>query len=179
VTKANDRIFGATPQLHSFARELVAAGTPAIVAMRESVDVHDANLFAELFYKDLFAQLQGLFALRANPAIPKPLLFPEVAWLRAIHEARCRLSHALDRQPDSSVEWTYPVVYVNRDELRFHLREPRLNVISPSTRLELVTQLDILRGARAALDPMVEPEASDKRADLDTQISQLERQLVA
>ena len=168
----------AAPHLHSLAKQLVAAGVPAVVAMRESVDVSDANLFSEHFYPHLFAQLQAVFTVRnAQPASAK-LPFQEVVWVRAVHEARRRLSSERGRSPDSSAQWTLPIVYVHRDELFLHPRQlkPAFE-LSPAARLEKVTQLDLLRQIRATMDPVVDDDAKLQRSQLDQQIQQIEDEL--
>jgi hypothetical protein len=165
------------PQLHSLASGLVAAGIPAVVAMRESVDVSDANLFAKDFYPKLFAQLQGIFALRDNPAIPKPLPFQEVVWVRAVHEARRQLSLARGRKPDSSAQWTYPVVYVYPHGLILHPGHLKSETLSELKRQELLAQLDLLRELRDKANYVIDAEALVRRAELDTKIRELEAQL--
>lgn len=165
------------PQLHSLANELVTAGVPAVVAMRESVRVIDANLFTAHFYPDLFTHLQAVFALRNVPAPPDPLPFPEVLWVRAVHGARRQLSLASQRKPDSSAEWTYPVVYVHSDELVLHPRELKAATLSPEQRQGLNATLDLLRALRAPLAYATDAAAASRRSELDAEIQQIEAQL--
>jgi hypothetical protein len=166
------------PQMHSLARDLVAGGVPAVVAMRESVDVNDANLFSEHFYPALFAQLQAVFTLKNRPDAPKPLPLDELVWVRAVDIARRQLSVSPPRQPDSSAEWTYPVVYVHRDELKLYSRNVRVPALTQERRLELLAELGMLRSVRSALDVAPDAEPAE-RNKLDAQIAQLEAQLAA
>lgn len=140
------------PQLHSLARDLVARGIPAVVAMRESVDVNDANVFAQHFYQDVLARLTGIFALRNGPAVLQKITMPELLCVHAVDTARRRLAKQ-PRQPDTSVEWTFPVIYLHRDELVLHVREIAVSRLSESERLALVTQLGVLLDMQGAIHP--------------------------
>jgi hypothetical protein len=164
------------PQLHSLARDLVAAGVPAVVAMRESVEVNDANLFAQHFFTALFPQLKAMFDMRNNPAVPHTLRFSELVWLRAVDAARRQLSTASNRVAGSSAEWTFPVLYVHRDPLDLYPRV--LKPLTTAERLGLLTQLDVLRAVRMTLDMASEAEEIARRAKLDADIRLLEAQLV-
>jgi hypothetical protein len=166
-----------TAHLPSFAQQLAVAGTPAVVAMRESVEVSDANLFSQLFYDDLLTQLRSIFAWRNGAAGQPARSFPELIWLRAIHRARLRLSSEMERRPDSSLEWTYPVVYVNRDELKLFPRDPKFSALSESQRLQLVAELDFLREARSAVNPIIDAEAAQERAKLEARIDEIQRKI--
>jgi hypothetical protein len=166
------------PQLHSLARDLVAAGVPAVVAMRESVEVNDANLFAEHFYPALFAQLNSTFAARNMKPPQNHIPFQEIVWVKAAHEARRKLSSSSQRLPDDSLAWTYPVVYVNRDQLHLHPRELEAAVmLTAQERLELIAKLDLLRAIREPLTLAIDAEASKRRTDIDVEIHQIEVQL--
>jgi hypothetical protein len=164
-----------SPQLHSLARNLVAAGVPAVVAMRESVEVNDANLFAKHFYTMLFPQLKAVFDLRNNPAASRPMTFQELVWLRAVDEARRQLSLAPNRIADSSAEWTYPVVYVHRDALELHPRV--VKALPAAERATLITKLDFLRNMRAAQELGNSPDDVARRAQIDADIHAIEVQL--
>src|SRR5262249_41464511 len=165
-----------SPQLHSLARDLVAAGVPAVVAMRESVDVNDANLFAEHFYTALFPQLKAIFDMRNNPAMPKTLPFSEMVWVRAVDIARRELSVTANRVAVSCAEWTFPVLYVHRDPLELYPRV--LKPLTATDRLGIITQLDVLRAIRTTLELATDAENLARRAKLDADILALEAQLV-
>jgi hypothetical protein len=163
------------PQLHSIARDMVAQGVPAVVAMRESIHVDDAHLFADHFYPDLFTQLNAIFGARNRNPRPPTVLFPEILWVRAAHKARRELSSARNRIPEAWAEWTYPVVYINRDKLHLH---PRAGVIlTVDQRLELMATLDVLRSIREPLRFSTDPEAAQEQARLNIEINQIEAQL--
>jgi len=166
------------PQLHSLARDLVAAGVPAVVAMRESIQVDDAHLFAEHFYPALVAQLNSIFSIRNMKSPPDPIPFQEIVWVQAVHEARRKLSSFRERQPDGSVEWTYPVVYINRDRLHLHPRELKAAaILTVPQRLELMAKLDLLRSLRDTFRLATDPEAEKEGARMDLEIHQIEAQL--
>lgn len=163
----------ATPQLHSMAREIVAANVPAVAAMRESVDVSDANVFSEHFYGGLLPQLKATFALVLK-APAKTLKFQEIVWVRAMHRARRELIKG-DRKPESSVQWTYPVLYVHRDDLELAHRE--LNPLSQDQRVELLAEVDMMRALRSTYDLTQDPEAPEQIAKLDVRIREIEQLL--
>jgi hypothetical protein len=163
-----------TPQLHSLARDLVAMGVPAVVAMRESVEVNDAHLFAQHFYASLLPQIKVIFDGRKHQT--SPVLFPELVWIRAVHEARRQLSIAINRVADSSAEWTYPVLYVHRDVLELHPCELKASSLTSEKHLELLTQLDLLRELRAPLELAKDEPSKARRANLEAQIELIEKQ---
>jgi hypothetical protein len=166
------------PQLHSLARDLVAAGVPAVAAMRESIQVDDAHLFAEHFYSALFAQLNSIFSVRSMNPPPDPIPFQEIVWLQAVHEARRKLSSFRERLPEGSVEWTYPVLYVNRDRLHLHPRDlTAVAILTAPARLELLSKLDLLRAIREPLVLATDADAVNRRASIDAEIHQIEAQL--
>ena len=167
------------PQLHSIARNLVIhAGVPAVVAMRESIHVDDAHLFAEHFYPDLLAQLNSIFAFRNENPSRDPIEFPELIWVRAVHKARRELSWARQRVPEAWAEWTYPVVYVNRDYLHLHPRQPTAaKTLTEAERLALIAELDVLRSLRDNYRRATDPAAVRERANIDIDIHQIEARL--
>jgi hypothetical protein len=167
-----------TALLHSFAQQLVAGGAPAVVAMRESVDVADANQFTRLFYDDLLVHLQPLFEKRAQVAAGSAALpFPELALLRPISRARVKLLEATRRKPEESIEWSFPVLYVHRDELKLLPRAPKFSQLTDDERRELVAELDFLRETRGALDSLIDAESAQERAKLDQQIAEIQRKI--
>ncbi len=162
------------PQLHSIARDLVYNGVPAVVAMRESVQVDDAHLFAEFFYPKLFEQLSSVFADRNTVPPPNEIVSPELLWVNAAHEARRKLGSTRDRSPEAWPEWTYPVIYIHRDKLHFHPAQPAL---TEAERLELRARLDLLRSLRDNFKLANDPEAEKERANSDLEIHQIEAKL--
>lgn len=143
--------------LHSLARDLVIAGAPAVVAMRESVSVIDANLFTEKFYNSLFPDLSRELATPAVAAAgPQGYPISESLWVSALFDARQHLSTLEGRQADSSPQWTYPVMYVNRDELRLIAPQPAPAAGAPAAMSDddkraLRYKLDMLQQLRAPM----------------------------
>jgi hypothetical protein len=161
----------AAPQLYSMARELVIAGTPTVVAMRESVEVIDANVFTQEFYAKLLPQLAQQFRKRSLGTTPEA--FDEMIWVRAVHYARQALVHM---NPDTCAAWTYPVVYVHRDKLTLEARD--LHPLTPDERLRITSELDLLRTLRATLEfNLGSTEVKQQRTGLDDQITALEQQI--
>jgi hypothetical protein len=163
--------------LHSLARDLVAAGVPAVVAMRESITPDDAHLFAEHFYRSLLTQLERIFALSDDWMPSESFLLPEIVWVEAVHEARRQLSAYPGRIPDSSIEWTFPVLYIHRDELKLRKRVLSTSVLPLAKRRELLTQLEMLRAIRVPLAHSADEEAVMQLKRLDAEIQQIETEL--
>lgn len=100
----------------SIARELVKAGLPAVVAMREIITDVEANAFTRAFYGELLLQLRACFGGAAAEA--DAITVPDETWLDALLLAR----QALKPQtvlPANALEWTLPMIYVRRGGLRF------------------------------------------------------------
>jgi len=164
-----------TPHLHSLAKDLVKARVPAVIAMREPIRVEHAHLFALHFYFELFDKLQKVFADRKEHLPPDPVSFEENTWVGAVHKARRELSRDKGRIAEDWPEWTYPVVYVNRDELQLHPKDitPAVAALTADDRLELQTELDVLRETRDKLGGAGAPHTK-----LDVRIHEIEAKLV-
>ncbi len=98
----------------SLANSLVAAGFPAALGMRESIDVETAHRLCESFYP---AVLRLIGAIReGGPAV-------EVEWATALYEARSGLinSCAKGALPQTAARasktWTVPVLYMRREPI--------------------------------------------------------------
>lgn len=104
----------------SIARELVKAGLPAVVAMREIITDKSANAFTSSFYAELFVRLRA--CLDAHPAGDNgPIEVPDDTWLDALFHARQALNPA-GMLPADALEWTLPLIYVRRGGLQFTRR---------------------------------------------------------
>jgi hypothetical protein len=141
--------------------------------MRESIQVKDAHLFADHFYPTLFAQLNGILSVRNRKSPPPSIPFSEMLWVRATQAARRNLTQ--NRAPEDFTEWTFPVVYVSEDELHVHPRE--IKVLSADERLELISQLDVLRSVRETLKFATDADAAQERKNINEEIHQIENQL--
>jgi len=160
------------PQIHSMACELVNNGTAAVVAMRESVDASDANLFAKEFYTSL---LQGLRTYFEHRHIVQVAPFEDLVWVRAVHGARQKLVKPGD-DPDQCAVWTFPVVYVHRDGMTLRARE--LRPMSEDERLRLTSELDFFRNLRGTLEFNADSQdIRQRRKSLDEQIQVIEDQI--
>lgn len=96
----------AKPGLQSMAARVVAAGVPAVVAMMEPVDAHDAHEFTRAFYPAAFEILrQADEALASQPDA-------RVEWAPAMYYARRAISQLDGRSAESSHEWSLPVLYL-------------------------------------------------------------------
>lgn len=165
------------PNLHSMAKTLVTDGVPAVVAMRESIDVSDANLFTEYFYTSLLKQLDPVYTLRAAAVAAKaPIPFPELAWMRATDSARRELSKA-PRDAGTDSQWSYPVLYVHRDELNLEPRDLSASKISVEERTEILVQLEILRRMVETMRSGVDAATDEKRREFESRIHELEARL--
>ncbi len=104
----------------SIARELVKAGLPAVVAMREIITDKSANAFTSSFYAELFVRLRA--CLNAHPAGNNgPITVPDDTWLDALFHARQALNPE-GMLPADALEWTLPLIYVRRGGLQFTRR---------------------------------------------------------
>lgn len=102
----------------SIARELVKAGLPAVVAMREIITDAAASVFTKAFYAELLTQLRACLAANAG-GDDEPIAVPDETWLGALFYARRALK---PDQPANALEWTLPLIYVRRGELLFKRR---------------------------------------------------------
>jgi len=99
----------------SLANSLVAAGFPAALGMRESIDVETAHLLCEFFYPAVFELIGSV------PEGGRPL---EIEWAAALHEARSGLvnSSAGGALPQAAAKasktWTIPVLYTRREPIQ-------------------------------------------------------------
>ncbi|HWL40980.1 MAG TPA: CHAT domain-containing protein [Gemmatimonadaceae bacterium] len=159
-----------TPNLHSLARSLVTSGVPAVVAMRESIDVADGNLFTQSFYRSLLKQLSDeVFALYPAPAsATDPLCVPELLWMKATDEARRGLSQVPGRDPATHSQWTYPVLYIYRDELRLERRDRAQVEATLEQKVEKAVPLALLNQLFESMRPGADPASDRKRREVAT-----------
>jgi hypothetical protein len=165
--------------VRSIARNLVARGVPAVVAMRESVASFDANLFTGTFYAALVDELIRHLPPDPVPAGADPTPLPESVWLRALQPSRLAIHSAprgtppAKRTPADSPEWTLPMVYVRRGGLRL-TPTPLTQDPDLAGQEDLHAALTQLRDARRQLAQVGMPE--DVLRQIDDKIAQLERQ---
>lgn len=158
----------AEQELSSFARTLVTTiKVPAVVAMRETVKVEDANVFCGTFYKALLREIKQSLA-----SVEK---FSEIEWVRALYEPRYALckTYAAGVLPvkaaADSKEWTLPVIYVRSPHFK-------LRAVSSQSLMSKQDQamLDMIQQVLADLPPDLPAEVRDpiqkKIAELKTSL---------
>ena len=168
---------GAQPAqlLNSLAKALVQKGVPAVVAMREPVEVADANFFTEHFYLSLLNELEkGIATIAAKTGPTESVELEELLWMRPTDNARQKLSEAFDRIPNDNSQWSQPVLYVYRGEVFVEKREPSTRAISKEEKAEVAAQLRTLRVFYDGMRPGVDAEMDEKRQALSDSIQQLE-----
>ncbi|HYW30094.1 MAG TPA: CHAT domain-containing protein [Gemmatimonas sp.] len=174
----------ASGNVRSIARQLVARGVPAVVAMRESVESFDANLFTGAFYDVLTESIMQY--LPSDPVAPdaEPTAMPESVWLRALQPSRQAIHEALRGDPPSKylpadmVQWTLPMLYVRRGGLTL-----KPTALTHDADLEgqvnIHSELTQLRDARRQLTGLGMPAEAlklidDKIADLEQQVQKVD-----
>jgi hypothetical protein len=170
---------GATPatNLHSIARDLVVSGAPVVIAMRESVDVVDANLFTSAFYHSLLPELVKNVIEFVRDGGPAPHAIDQLTWLSPMFYARQRLS--TDAGPaESSPKWTFPVAYVHRDALQIYATSG--DQASASYRKQK-SALDFLETVRSYLLESSDDDMAAKSslARLDVELARVRNRLIA
>ena len=133
--------------LQSMAARIVSAGLPAVVAMMEPVDAHDAYEFTRAFYPAVFNVLKAAcdeLELKQDVAIE---------WAPAMYYARRAISQLDGRAAETSHEWSLPVLYVRGIDARGFTRA---DGASPAQLQEYRVQADVtakwLRTAGQHLD---------------------------
>lgn len=135
-------------QSGSIARELVKAGVPAVVAMREIVSDKAANAFAAGFYGELLNKF--LRAIQPQP-VGGSIGVPDEIWLEALFQGRKALKDAVKGAvPGDEIDWTLPLIYLRRGGLRLEMREEAVG----STKGSEETLLRAVREKLAALPQM-------------------------
>jgi hypothetical protein len=144
--------------VRSLGHQLVNAGYPAVVAMREPIDFRDANLFTSAFYDAMLSRLsEDLVAGR-------PV---RLEWASALHGPRQALRDKHGGPPSAAAashrDWTFPVLYVSPEPLRVQ----RIMVHADhdvATRDRLLGQLRGYSKAHEQLDAQTPQEAIDEVA---------------
>jgi hypothetical protein len=106
-------------QSGSIARELVKAGLPAVVAMREIVSDKAANAFTAGFYGELLSKF--LEAMASQP-MDGSISVPDETWFEALFQGRQALKNAvIGSVPGDVIDWTLPLIYLRRGGLRLDM----------------------------------------------------------
>jgi hypothetical protein len=107
---------GADAQIEGLthAEELVNRGVPVAVGMRRVVDAADAHVFAAAFYPSVFRAIQAATGGGS----------PTIEWADTLVQARRRLRDQHGSVPESSDEWTVPVMYTRPGDFRVVVTAP-------------------------------------------------------
>ncbi|WP_327000315.1 CHAT domain-containing protein [Dactylosporangium sp. NBC_01737] len=139
----------AVQDVHSLANSLVAAGLPAAVGMRETIQAHAANEFSRVFYRELLTEL---IRLLRQPDGGEDV---DIDWARLLIEPRAALVEQAQDATTSGV-WTLPVLYTRFEP--FRIRIPRLIERGGPSAQDRVTA-GVLDGLVRRLPPDTPPEA--------------------
>jgi hypothetical protein len=139
-------------ELRSIARELVDIGTPAVVAMRETIAPSAANHMTAALYSTLAAELAQYLPSDAASA-QRLRALPAVTWATAVQAARLRICASLGPAANPSAnamharDWSVPVLHASRSEL--HLRPMPSSVpgMSDERRIALRATIDKLESS--------------------------------
>jgi hypothetical protein len=159
----------------SLARSLVDRGFPAVVGMGDIIASDDANMFCELFYSALFADLQAVVAAGGKPV--------EIELAHAVSQVREELCDKyIDGELTTSAavaanrkEWMLPILYVQPGIFRLRKRtlKPGLDIAARRALLEQIRpRADLL--AMVKDSPGTPPDFIEA---LTKQVEELESQL--
>jgi hypothetical protein len=111
--------------LQSMASQVVSTGFPAVVAMVEPVDAHDAYEFTRAFYP------AALAALRQAQAALAGATSTTLEWTPVLSHARAAIAQRPDRD-DASPEWALPVLYVRGLDAQVFIRPLAAGTAEPA-----------------------------------------------
>jgi hypothetical protein len=147
--------------VRSLASQLISAGYPAVVAMREPVSLDDANLFTRVFYGSLVPML-------ASEVVAGREIELELTTVLAEPRRALRNKHVPAQTPADAAaehtEWTHPVLYLSSEPLKIRRVEREHERI----------ELEMLHTMRLELHADTPPEAV---ARLDARIAELNERL--
>lgn len=144
------------------AHSLVDMGLPAVIGMREIVDLSAMNRFCKTIYPELLGII--IDATDGNGAFERV-----IEWAPALTAPR---RASAGDNPAGEPAWTHPVLYVQQEELRVDMVTP---AVAPELK-DLRGQLDTWRSLLEGLDPKTTPPGFVKHAE--QQISRLLREIV-
>jgi hypothetical protein len=151
-----------TPTSLPAAHSLADTGLPAVIGMREIVDLSAMNRFCRAIYPELLGIVTG--AIDGDGSIERV-----IEWAPALTAPR-RASAGDD--PARELAWTHPVLYVQQEELRVDMVTPAV----ASELKDLRGQLDTWRSLLEGLDPKTTPPGFVEHAE--QQITRLLREIV-
>jgi CHAT domain len=134
----------AAPEVHSLAHALAAAGVPAAVGMRESVQALAAYEFSRVFYRELLDRL----AAQLTPAGADRT----IDWTHLLSVPRAALVESHGDDAGTFGEWTLPVLYTRFDPFTVRITADRPDPAARARRA-------VLEGLLQRLPPDTPPEA--------------------
>jgi hypothetical protein len=148
-----------TEEVYSLAHSLAAAGVPAALGMRESIQAAAAYEFSRVFYLELLGALGRLLA-----APDAGMVSREIDWAHVLSAPRAALveSNPAD-DATTSGEWTLPVLYTRSGVFTVQISAaspagPAVPVEAEKAAEDRVTRA-ILEGLLNRLPPDTPPEA--------------------
>jgi hypothetical protein len=146
--------------VRSLGHQLVNAGYPAVVAMREPIDFRDANLFTSAFYGSMLSMLAR--DLGAGETV-------QIEWSTVLHGPRQALRDKHGEPPREAAarhrNWTFPVLYVRPEPLRVNTIAVHADH-DAATRDELLGRVKGYSQAHEQLDARTPQKAIDEVAVL-------------
>jgi len=159
----------------NLAGQLVIAGFPAVVGMRERIASDHAHTFCALFYREI---------LRLIARIPADGPPTRIEWASALWQVRatllehCRPGELATLAAAGSKEWTMPVIYTRGQP--FWIQRRGAAMMSLAERVGLLAQVDALKSQRDIFAARKDVDATVKQKTLEAfekEIRRLEDEL--
>ncbi|GAB1693690.1 CHAT domain-containing protein [Krasilnikovia sp. M28-CT-15] len=106
----------AAQEVHSLAHSLAAAGVPAALGMRETVQALAAYEFSRVFYRELLTELGTRLARPAAGVVDR-----DIDWPHILNAPRAALVESYSDDATTFGEWTLPVLYTRLDPFQVRL----------------------------------------------------------
>ncbi|HEU4350233.1 MAG TPA: CHAT domain-containing protein [Actinoplanes sp.] len=132
----------AAQEVHSLAHSLAAAGVPAALGMRETVQALAANEFSRVFYRELLTELGRVLAAPVAAVEDRV-----IDWAHILNAPRAALVESYSDDATTFGEWTLPVLYTRLEPFTV-----RLTMAPPAAQDDLVRKA-VLEGLLNRLPP--------------------------
>ncbi|BFU43123.1 CHAT domain-containing protein [Krasilnikovia sp. MM14-A1004] len=106
----------AAQEVHSLAHSLAAAGVPAALGMRETVQALAAYEFSRVFYRELLTELGTRLTRPAAGVVDC-----DIDWPHILNAPRAALVESYSDDATTFGEWTLPVLYTRLDPFQVRL----------------------------------------------------------
>jgi hypothetical protein len=116
----------AAQEVHSLAHSLAAAGVPAALGMRETVQALAAYEFSRVFYRELLTELGELLV---RPAVG--MVDRDIDWPHIMNAPRAALVESYSDDATTFGEWTLPVLYTRFDPFQVRLAADAWEAAAP------------------------------------------------